>query len=44
MGEKFSEGKTTRDLQKDVFDTMELGNMTTWKEFHGEEILRLPGR
>ncbi len=31
-GKKFSEGKTTRDLQKDVFDTMELGEMTTWEE------------
>jgi molybdopterin guanine dinucleotide-containing S/N-oxide reductase-like protein len=32
-GLKFSEGKTTRDLQKDVFDTMEMGDLTTWKEF-----------
>jgi trimethylamine-N-oxide reductase (cytochrome c) len=33
MGEKFSEGKTTQDLEKDVFDTMEMGKMISWNEF-----------
>jgi trimethylamine-N-oxide reductase (cytochrome c) len=31
-GEKFSEGKTTRDLQKDVYDTMEMDKMISWEE------------
>jgi molybdopterin guanine dinucleotide-containing S/N-oxide reductase-like protein len=33
MGEKFSEGKTTRDLQKDVYDTMEMQDLISWEEF-----------
>ncbi len=42
MGEKFSEGKTTRDLQKDVFDTMELGAMTTWEDFMDKKCFVYP--
>jgi molybdopterin guanine dinucleotide-containing S/N-oxide reductase-like protein len=33
MGEKFSEGKTTLDLEKEVFTSMELDKILTWKEF-----------
>jgi trimethylamine-N-oxide reductase (cytochrome c) len=33
MEEKFSEGKTTQDLQKEVFDSMEMYNFVPWEEF-----------
>jgi molybdopterin guanine dinucleotide-containing S/N-oxide reductase-like protein len=42
MGKKFSEGKTTLDLQKDVFNTMELGDMTTWKDFMDKKYFVYP--
>ncbi|OGN98590.1 MAG: dehydrogenase [Chloroflexi bacterium RBG_13_51_18] len=42
LGKKFSEGKTTRDLQKDVFDTMELGNLTTWENFLDKKYFVYP--
>jgi len=33
MGEKFSEGKTTKDLMKDVYDTMDMADLVSWQEF-----------
>ena len=32
-GEEFTEGKTIRDLQKEVFDNMGLDKLITWEEF-----------
>ena len=42
LGERFSEGKTTKDLEKDVFDTMEIGNMVSWKEFEEKKYYVYP--
>jgi molybdopterin guanine dinucleotide-containing S/N-oxide reductase-like protein len=42
MGEKFSEGKTTRDLQKDVYDTMEMTDLITWKELEEKKYYVYP--
>jgi trimethylamine-N-oxide reductase (cytochrome c) len=42
LGERFSEGKTTQDLQKDVFDTMEMGKMISWKEFEEKKYYVYP--
>jgi molybdopterin guanine dinucleotide-containing S/N-oxide reductase-like protein len=42
MGRKFSEGKTTRDLQKDVYDTMEMQAMVSWKEFFEKKYYVYP--
>jgi len=37
MGEKFSEGKSTWDLIKDVYDTMDIDTMITWEDFKEKE-------
>ncbi len=42
MGEKFSEGKTTRDLQKDVYDTMEMDDLISWDEFEEKKYYVYP--
>jgi trimethylamine-N-oxide reductase (cytochrome c) len=42
LGERFSEGKTTKDLEKDVFDTMEMGNFITWQEFEDKKYYVYP--
>ena len=42
MGEKFTEGKTTRDLQKDVFDTMDMAELITWEEFKEKKYYVFP--
>ena len=42
LGERFSEGKTTKDLEKDVFDTMEISNMISWKEFEEKKYYVYP--
>jgi molybdopterin guanine dinucleotide-containing S/N-oxide reductase-like protein len=42
MGKKFSEGKTTQDLEKDVFDTMEMGKVISWKEFMDKKYYVYP--
>ena len=33
MGRKFTEGKTTRDLEKEVFNNMDLDKYINWEEF-----------
>jgi trimethylamine-N-oxide reductase (cytochrome c) len=42
MGERFSEGKTTRDLQKDVYDTMEMTDLITWEELEEKKYYVYP--
>jgi len=42
MGKKFSEGKTTWDLIKDVYDTMEISSMITWEEFKEKKCFIYP--
>jgi trimethylamine-N-oxide reductase (cytochrome c) len=42
LGERFSEGKTTQDLEKDVFDTMEMDKMVSWKEFEEKKYYVYP--
>lgn len=41
-GDEFSEGKTTRDLQKQVFDNMELDKFVKWDEFEDKQYVVLP--
>ena len=41
-GDKFSENKTTRDLQKQVFDDMEIGNLISWKDFYDKKYVVFP--
>jgi molybdopterin guanine dinucleotide-containing S/N-oxide reductase-like protein len=41
-GDKFSEGKTTKDLMKDVFDTMDMADMTTWEDFQEKKCYVYP--
>jgi trimethylamine-N-oxide reductase (cytochrome c) len=33
-GEQFSEGKTTLDLQRECFETMDMGKLISWDEFY----------
>jgi molybdopterin guanine dinucleotide-containing S/N-oxide reductase-like protein len=42
MGEKFTEGKTTRDLEKEVFASMELDKRITWEEFEEKKYYVYP--
>ncbi len=42
MGKKFSEGKTTKDLIKDVYDTMEISDQITWQEFWDKKCFIYP--
>lgn len=42
MGERFSEGKTTKDLEKEVFDNMEMTNFLTWEEFEEKKYFVFP--
>ena len=39
---EFSEGKTIRDLQKQVFDNMELEKFIPWQEFEEKQYVVLP--
>ncbi len=41
-GEKFSENKTTRDLQKQVFDDMEIEYMISWEDFLDKKYFVFP--
>lgn len=40
--QEFSEGKTIRDLQKQVFDNMELEKFISWEEFEEKQYVVLP--
>jgi molybdopterin guanine dinucleotide-containing S/N-oxide reductase-like protein len=42
MDKKFSEGKTTKDLIKDVYDTMEISDQITWKDFWDKKCFIYP--
>ena len=41
-GDKFSENKTTRDLQKQVFDDMEIDNLISWEDFLDKKYFVFP--
>jgi trimethylamine-N-oxide reductase (cytochrome c) len=41
-GDKFSEGKTTQDLEKQVFDDMEISNLVSWEEFTEKKYFVFP--
>jgi molybdopterin guanine dinucleotide-containing S/N-oxide reductase-like protein len=41
-GDKFSEKKTTRDLEKQVFDDMEIHDMISWKDFLEKKYFVFP--
>jgi trimethylamine-N-oxide reductase (cytochrome c) len=41
-GDQFSEGKTTRDLQKQVFDDMEIEHLVTWDKFYDKKYFVFP--
>jgi len=42
MGEQFTEGLTVEDLEKEVFDYMDLGGFTTWEEFKDTKYYVFP--
>jgi trimethylamine-N-oxide reductase (cytochrome c) len=42
MEQRFSEGKTIRELQKQVFDNMALENFISWDEFEEKQYVVLP--
>ncbi|MCX7911523.1 MAG: molybdopterin-dependent oxidoreductase [Dehalococcoidales bacterium] len=42
LGEKFSENKTTYDLQKQVFDDMEIHHLISWEEFYNKKYFVFP--
>jgi molybdopterin guanine dinucleotide-containing S/N-oxide reductase-like protein len=42
MGEQFTEGKTTLDLEKEVFKNMGLENFITWREFEDKKYFVFP--
>ena len=42
MGKKFSEGKTIKDLEKQVFENMEINNYMTWQEFEDKKYFVYP--
>ena len=42
MGEKFTEGKTTRDLEREVFNNMELDKYISWEEFEEKKYFIYP--
>jgi molybdopterin guanine dinucleotide-containing S/N-oxide reductase-like protein len=41
-GDKFSENKTTRDLQKQVFDDMEIEDLISWEDFLDKKYFVFP--
>jgi len=41
-GDKFSENKTTRDLQQQVFDDMEIDNLVSWDDFLDKKYFVFP--
>ncbi len=41
-GDRFSENKTTRDLEKQVFDDMEIQNMISWEDFLDKKYFVFP--
>ncbi|MFC1941697.1 molybdopterin-dependent oxidoreductase [Chloroflexota bacterium] len=41
-GEQFSEGKTTEDLEKQVFDDMEIDYLVKWEEFKEKKYFVFP--
>jgi len=41
-GDQFSEGKTTRDLQKQVFDDMEIDHLIKWEDFLDKKYFVFP--
>ncbi len=41
-GDRFSENKTTRDLQKQVFDDMEIHKMISWEDFFEKKYFVFP--
>jgi molybdopterin guanine dinucleotide-containing S/N-oxide reductase-like protein len=41
-GEQFSEGKTTQDLEKQVFDDMEIEHLISWEEFNEKKYFVFP--
>jgi molybdopterin guanine dinucleotide-containing S/N-oxide reductase-like protein len=41
-GDKFSENKSTRDLQKQVFDDMEIENLISWDDFYARKYFVFP--
>ena len=41
-GEEFSEGKSIRDLQQEVFHNMELENFISWDDFEKNQYVVLP--
>ncbi len=42
MGQQFSEGKSTWDLIKDVYDTMDINSMITWEDFKEKKCFIYP--
>ncbi len=42
IGEQFSEGKTTQDLEKQVFDDMEIDYLISWEEFNEKKYFVFP--
>ena len=42
MEEKFTEGQTTKDLEKQVFENMEINNFITWDEFEDKKYFVFP--
>jgi molybdopterin guanine dinucleotide-containing S/N-oxide reductase-like protein len=42
MGEKFTEGKTTQDLEKQVFDDMEIDYLISWEDFKEKKYFVFP--
>ena len=41
-GEEFSEGMSTADVQRQVFDSMELDNFISWEDFEEKQYVVLP--
>jgi molybdopterin guanine dinucleotide-containing S/N-oxide reductase-like protein len=42
MEESFTEGKTVKDLEKQVFENMELQNFITWEDFEDKKYFVFP--
>ncbi|HEY5529564.1 MAG TPA: molybdopterin-dependent oxidoreductase [Thermoleophilia bacterium] len=42
LGQQFSEGKTTKDLEKEVFDNMEMPKFLSWEEFEDKKYFVFP--
>jgi len=41
-GEQFTEGKNTQDLEKQVFDDMEIEHLISWKDFNEKKYFVFP--